>query len=77
MRFRVPWEDPAVACLSGVLLVLSFPQFDLGGLAWVALVPLLVALDGKGPGPASLLSFTTGLIFFRACFTGSWPSILL
>lgn len=62
------WRDPALACLSGVLLIFGFPQFDLGALAWVALVPLLVALDGKRPLSALVLCFTTGLIFFPGIF---------
>lgn len=32
-----------LSLLSGVLLYLSFPPFDLGWLAWVALVPMIVA----------------------------------
>jgi apolipoprotein N-acyltransferase len=37
-------------------------------LAWVGLVPLLVALDGKRPVAAFVLSFTSGLIFFPGIF---------
>ncbi len=33
-----------LAILSGILLTLSFPDFDLWWLAWVGLVPLLFAL---------------------------------
>ena len=33
--------------LSGTLLVLSFPQYDLDFLAWIALVPLLIAIREK------------------------------
>ena len=36
----------ALAIASGVLLALSFPKFGHGLVAWVALVPLLVALAG-------------------------------
>ena len=36
-----PW---LAAVLSGVLLVLSFPPADVGGLAFVALIPLLMAV---------------------------------
>src|SRR5439155_4903891 len=32
-----------LALLSGVLLYLSFPPFDFGWLAWVALVPMIIA----------------------------------
>ncbi|MBI3732389.1 MAG: hypothetical protein HY259_02890 [Chloroflexi bacterium] len=40
---RVPIAGLALALLSGVLLYLSFPPFDVGGLAWVALVPMILA----------------------------------
>jgi len=36
--------DEGLACLSGVLLALSFPKFGHPAVAWVALAPLLVAL---------------------------------
>jgi apolipoprotein N-acyltransferase len=48
--------------------VAAFPKFDLGALAWIALVPLLVALDGRRPLPAALLGSITGLIFFPGIF---------
>lgn len=40
------WRRDALAALSGLLLVLSFPKFGHGAVAWVALVPLLVGLCG-------------------------------
>ncbi|MCX7869915.1 MAG: hypothetical protein N2322_08200, partial [Terrimicrobiaceae bacterium] len=36
-----PW---AAAAASGALLALCYPPFSFGGLAWVALAPLLAAL---------------------------------
>lgn len=33
----------ALSLLSGILLYLSFPPFDLGWLAWIALVPMILA----------------------------------
>ena len=44
MRF---WRD-GLALLSGLLLFLSFPKFGHGAVAWVALVPLFIALPGAG-----------------------------
>lgn len=49
--------DYLLAVFSGALLALSFPRFGHPAFAWVALVPLLVALSGwrgrPGPGGAS------------------------
>ena len=66
--------DYGLALLSGVLLVLSFPRFGHPAVAWVALVPLLMALVGwtgrpgpaRGPSPlrAFLLGLATGVVYF-------------
>ncbi|MCD5390640.1 apolipoprotein N-acyltransferase [candidate division NPL-UPA2 bacterium] len=53
-----------LSSLSGVLLVLCFPKFDLEILAWVALVPLLLAIRDKGGKEAFILSYLSGAIFF-------------
>jgi apolipoprotein N-acyltransferase len=60
----------SLSCLSGALLVLSFPPLGLGSLAWIALVPLLVSLEGRGPGAAFVLSYVGGLVFIIGSF--SW-----
>ena len=41
--------DFALAILSGVLLALSFPRFGHPAFAWIALVPLLIALSRRQP----------------------------
>jgi len=58
-RFR----SEALAFLSGLLVVLSFPRFGHGAVAWIALAPLLVALAGA-PGPAHgfRLGYITGAV---------------
>jgi apolipoprotein N-acyltransferase len=71
--------DFALAILSGVLLALSFPRFGHPAFAWIALVPLLVAISrpsvlsrvagparGRAEGPlhAFYLGLATGLIYF-------------
>ena len=43
----------ALAAVSGVLLTLSFPRFGHPAFAWIALVPLLVALSGWRGRPAA------------------------
>lgn len=53
---------PALALLSGLLLALAFPGPRVWPLAWVGLVPLLVALEGVGAGRAFFLGFLTGLV---------------
>ncbi|HEY5648786.1 MAG TPA: apolipoprotein N-acyltransferase [Nitrospiria bacterium] len=58
---RLPWT---LSFLSGILLFFSFPRQDLGALAWVALVPLLWALDSQTPRKSFGLAYLTGLVFF-------------
>ena len=67
--FSHPLIFPA---LSGLLLALSFPGFSLGFLAWIALVPLLVALLRQAGSYLQALrfGFLTSLIFF--CISLHW-----
>src|SRR5215204_3636476 len=59
---RIEWLG---ALTTTVLLVLSFPNFKLAPLAWIALVPLLlVVLKDASPGKAFLLGWATGSAFF-------------
>jgi apolipoprotein N-acyltransferase len=67
--FRYP-IDFALALLSSSLLVASFPKFDLGFLAWVGLLPLLVTINEKSLKYSFLLSFASGIVFFLGIF--SW-----
>lgn len=52
------------AVLSGILLILSFPQFQLGAFAWISLVPLLLSCRDTTPRRAFLLGWITGVIAF-------------
>ena len=55
----------ATALISSFLLILSFPDFNLWPLAWVALVPLLVLIARKPmPGRAFLTGWLAGTVFF-------------
>jgi apolipoprotein N-acyltransferase len=56
--------------LSGVLLALTFPDYEVSWLAWVALVPLLLVLQDKGVKYGFFLSFLCGLVFFPGI--GHW-----
>ncbi len=50
--------------LSGAAYVLAFPLPDLGALAWVALVPLLLAARRRSPGHAFRLGYLWGIIAY-------------
>ncbi|HLL70195.1 MAG TPA: apolipoprotein N-acyltransferase [Pyrinomonadaceae bacterium] len=55
----------ALSALSALLLVLSFPDFNLWQLAWVGLVPLLVAVAlAPRPRQAFVLGWLAGALFF-------------
>src|SRR6185369_12958901 len=59
---RVEWLG---ALVTAVLLILSFPNFSLSFLAWVALVPLLIAVSHRpSPIKAFILGWTSGALFF-------------
>lgn len=53
-----------LACLTGILYPFCFPDYDLGWLAWVVLVPLHLALDEATPRRAFWLGWLSGLIAF-------------
>lgn len=67
MRQIWPW---LCAILSGILLALSYPPVDFGGLAWVALAPLIAALLLSGQwsrweaARLALLGYVAGFIYF-------------
>jgi apolipoprotein N-acyltransferase len=73
------------AALSGVLLALSFPRYGHPACAWIALVPLLVALHGgsavgdagagQPPRRAFLLGLTAGTLYFIG--TVYWTSTVV
>jgi len=59
----------AAGMTSGGLLVLSLPKPDLYALAWIALVPLLVALNrSKSLAQVVLSSYLGGVVFFAGTF---------
>lgn len=62
-----------VGLLSGILLILAFPPFSLSILAFVALIPLLIALDSELKKKYTLIYFTF-LIFHIGTlwWVGSW-----
>ena len=54
-------RDQILAVGSGVLLALTFPLPGLSFLAWIAFVPLLLAISRKKPSDAFKLGFISGL----------------
>ncbi len=68
---------PLLAALSGGLLALAFPGTgDQGWLAFVALVPLLVAVDGRGWRRAATSGFAAGLVFWLATIPWVAPTMV-
>jgi apolipoprotein N-acyltransferase len=62
---------------SALLLVLSFPDFDLWPLAWIGLVPFLVVIGRPLKAPrALLLGWFWGVVFFYGtCWWLTYPMI--
>ncbi len=50
--------------LSPLLLILSFPKFNLSFLAWIGFVPLFIACEGKTRKQRFLLFYLAGVIFW-------------
>src|SRR5712691_1743564 len=69
--------EASLAIASALLLVLSFPDFDLWWLAWIGLVPLLVVVTRKpSVSTAFLLGWLWGVIFFYGtCWWLTYPMI--
>ena len=58
-------RNTILAILSGILLVLSHPSFNLFPLAWVGLVPLLIAVKSVPNARSALrIGYFSGLTFF-------------
>ena len=61
--------------VSGLLLLLSFPRFDLEFLAWIALVPLLLSIRNSSLRTAFGQGFCTGLVFYAGSL--SWVVVAM
>jgi apolipoprotein N-acyltransferase len=62
------WKDGLLCFFSAGLLMLAFPKTDLGWAAWVGLIPLMSALDGKKPWAAFRSGYLCGVLFFAGTF---------
>jgi apolipoprotein N-acyltransferase len=73
----------ALAALSGVLLVFSFPKFGHGAVAWVALAPLLISLSDRRGLAAAARGYATGaisaigLLYWTALVTRQYGGLTL
>lgn len=65
-------RDILLAVLSGGLLVLAFPPFDLAIVAWFGLVPLFIGLQGKGGRESFIIGLLWGISFFLG--TAYWTA---
>jgi apolipoprotein N-acyltransferase len=54
----------ALATASGLLLVVIFPTLNVNLLAWIALVPLFLALNGQSVKNGFFLGGITGIVYF-------------
>lgn len=59
-----PGVSAILSICSGLLVVLSFPRTELSFLAWVALIPLLIALEGQSARAAFKTGFVSGLVAY-------------
>jgi len=69
--------EVSLTVFSAALLVLSFPNFDLSPLAWIALVPLLFAvIKARKSAQAFVLGWLWGALFFYgSCWWLAYPMI--
>jgi len=62
--YRWPVRSIVLAVTSGLLLPFCFPKFDIGLLAWLALIPLHLSLDSPSKWRAFRLGWLSGTIGF-------------
>jgi apolipoprotein N-acyltransferase len=67
-KFFASFIPISAAFLSAILLLLAFPNFDQEYLIWVALAPLIIAISGRHPVYALLLSLMCGFFFYMGLF---------
>jgi apolipoprotein N-acyltransferase len=63
------WKNAALAAISSLLLILSFPDFEFWFLAWFGLVPLFSAIAREKE--SSVRSFVLGWLWGFVFFTGT------
>jgi len=65
-RILPKWQNLLLAAISSFLLILSFPDFEFYFLAWVGLLPLVLAIyrERETPVRAMIAGWVFGTIFF-------------
>ena len=59
------YQSWILASISGLLLILSFPSFNLYALGWIGLIPLLIALQSTATWKSAFLhGYLAGVILF-------------
>lgn len=58
------FKDFFLCVVASILLILSFPRFNIWLFAWFGFMPLLLALEGKSKSRAFLLSYLCGFLFW-------------
>ena len=60
--------NAVAASLSGVMLFLAFPKYDIWWLAWIGLLPLLFVIQRESAKIAFLWSYVCGIVFYAGIF---------
>ena len=71
----IPRRDYLLAVISGTLLALSFPKPGISAFAWIAFIPLFLALGKKSPRKAFRLGFAAGLVAYGGILY--WVNIVM
>jgi len=53
-----------LSLVSSILLIFSFPNFNLGYLAFIGFAPLFLTIENKSPKKAFLISYIAGFVFY-------------
>ncbi|MEO8353334.1 MAG: hypothetical protein ABI680_16520, partial [Chthoniobacteraceae bacterium] len=69
LAFRQRYWPWVAALTTGVLLALSFPPIDRGGLIWIAMIPLICAVWLRRPRKSARRAFALGYVAGATYFT--------
>ena len=68
MTFYGTIKNAAISIFSSFLLVSLFPDWDMGVLAWIAIVPLLLVVSSRNRIEGFLPAYLCGILFFLGTF---------